>query len=271
MVRNALFCGLAILLMVGLSLTIGPKCADAEAIGAWLFDEGSGDVAEDSSGNDVNGTIVGGPEWVDGKFGKALKFEPNKYVDFPPPLSEEMILEKTFTVMAWLKPQQWVGGWNCAFSMQAGSTGGETYGIYFGNSTPGTEILLWTKIAGGGQDVTSGRGTLPLDEWTHAAVTYDGSKMIVYKNGEQAAERALSGDLDNGDRKGRFVINGNYNSLDGGLGEWCSSIIDEVLIFEEVLSQDKIKAYMEKGFKKGAPVEPSGKLAATWGELKISQ
>ena len=274
MVKNVLICGLAVLLILGLFFSIGSRSADAKIVGAWLLDEGSGDTARDSSGNGVDGVLTGSPEWVNGKFGKALKFDPSKYVDFPPPLSEKMILEKTFTCMAWMNPHKWESGWNCAFSMQAGSTGGETYGIYFGNQG-GTEILCWTRIAGSGKSVTSGQGALDLGNWTHGAITYDGSKLIAYKNGEKAGETAVSGDLDNGDGKGRFVINGNYNSLNGGLGEWCSATIDEVLIFDEALTADEIKDYMENGFDAvmggSTAVEPPSKLATTWAGLKMSQ
>ena len=49
-----------------------------DAAGIWLFDED----ANDSSGNNNHGTLVGNPQWVDGKFGKALKFNgTGDYVD----------------------------------------------------------------------------------------------------------------------------------------------------------------------------------------------
>ena len=171
--------------------------------------------------------------------------------------------------MAWLFPTQWDAGWNGCFSMQAGSTGGEIYGIYFNQG--GGDIIFWTRIAGSAKSVSIGQGSVKLNEWVHAAVTYDGSKLVLYKNGEKAGETALSGDLDNADGKGRFVINGNYNSLDGGLSEWCFAIIDEVLVFDEALTQAQIKAYMEKGFKGVAPVDPASKLTGTWAEIKMSQ
>jgi len=38
------------------------------------FDEGSGTIAYDSSGNN-NGNLVNEPTWTDGKFGKALYFD----------------------------------------------------------------------------------------------------------------------------------------------------------------------------------------------------
>ena len=43
-------------------------------VGAWHFDEGQGNIAHDSSGNNNHGTIYGA-KWVDGKFGKALEFD----------------------------------------------------------------------------------------------------------------------------------------------------------------------------------------------------
>jgi hypothetical protein len=236
-------------------------CTDAEIVGAWLLD-GDG---TDSSGNSNDGVITGDPGWVAGKFGQAMDAKPDKYIDFPPPTSEPMMVDN-FTVMVWVNPNQWIGGWQAVFSMQAGGTGQEIYGIYFGNSG-GKEILLWTT----GTNITTGQGGLDLGVWTHAAVTYDGSKLVLYKNGEQAVEKNFAGPVDNKDRTGRFVINGNYNSLNGGLAEFCDSLIDEVLIFDEALTLDDIKDYMDNGFAEVAgitAVDASGKLTTTWGKIR---
>ena len=47
---------------------------DANTIEAlWLFDDGSGNVIKDSSGNGRNGDIEGGSEWVAGRYDGALK------------------------------------------------------------------------------------------------------------------------------------------------------------------------------------------------------
>ena len=43
-------------------------------MGMWLFNEGQGDKANDSSGNGNDGKVIGGAKWVDGQFGKALEF-----------------------------------------------------------------------------------------------------------------------------------------------------------------------------------------------------
>jgi hypothetical protein len=43
-------------------------------VGAWPFYEGSGPTAFDLSGNGNKGTLTGGPTWVGGNAGWALKF-----------------------------------------------------------------------------------------------------------------------------------------------------------------------------------------------------
>ena len=55
------------------------RVADADLVGWWRFNEGSGNTANDSSGNDHHGTIIGTPEWVVGPdgFGGALAFNPD--------------------------------------------------------------------------------------------------------------------------------------------------------------------------------------------------
>ena len=264
MLRSIVISILTILIAIGLSLS-----TDAAVVGAWLFDEGSGDTAADSSGRGVDGVIVGDPEWVAGQFGGALELEPEKYVDFPPPLSEMMILERDFSCMAWVYANEWIGGFQGILSMQAGSSNGETYGFYFDKS--GEMIAVYINVAGGGQSLKTDVGTVELATWTHVAVTYDGSELTIYVNGEVEAQRDLSGDLDNKDDLGRLVINGNYNSLNGGLSEWSSATVDEVLVFDNMLLQDEIQGYMNNGFEMGQAVEPTAKLTTTWGELKKSQ
>jgi hypothetical protein len=67
------------LMFAGLSYS---KIDEGSIIGMWLFDEGEGDVAEDSSGNGNSGTLMNGPKWVEGKFGEALEFSgAGDYVD----------------------------------------------------------------------------------------------------------------------------------------------------------------------------------------------
>ena len=54
--------------MLSLVLT---RVTNAELIGWWRFDEGSGNTAFDSSGNDHHADVLGIPNWGDGPLGFA--------------------------------------------------------------------------------------------------------------------------------------------------------------------------------------------------------
>jgi len=74
--RRKLICLLIILV---LSLA-GNTSADLVA--HWQFDETSGSVANDASGNGNNGTLKGDPQWVTGRIGGAILLDGDgDYVD----------------------------------------------------------------------------------------------------------------------------------------------------------------------------------------------
>ena len=80
-VRVTLASFMAVFLLIALpSLAeIDPK----SITGMWLFDEGKGGVATDSSEHGNDGEIHGA-KWVDGKFGKALEFDgASNWVEVP--------------------------------------------------------------------------------------------------------------------------------------------------------------------------------------------
>jgi hypothetical protein len=49
--------------------------ASAELVGHWRFDEGTGNAANDSSGNGNHGTLIDSVQWDVGQIGGALKFD----------------------------------------------------------------------------------------------------------------------------------------------------------------------------------------------------
>ena len=68
--------GLAVLVLLALAgLAMGVQAqGDDGLVAEWHFDEDSGNVFGDSSGNGNDGVIYEAT-WVDGKFGKALEFD----------------------------------------------------------------------------------------------------------------------------------------------------------------------------------------------------
>jgi len=78
--------------------------ASAELVGHWRFDEGSGTIANDASGNGNDGTLNGDPQWVVGHFGGALEFDgTDDWIDCG---SDSSLDLTTWTVAFWLNVNQ---------------------------------------------------------------------------------------------------------------------------------------------------------------------
>ncbi|MFC1719289.1 hypothetical protein ACFL6S_36910 [Candidatus Poribacteria bacterium] len=95
----------AILGVLMFFLTTGSGYAFRDNIvAAWTFEEGSGKVVGDVSGNGNDGELMGGAKWVDGKFSKALDFDgSSNYIEVPFDESMRVINEGDFTIAAWYK------------------------------------------------------------------------------------------------------------------------------------------------------------------------
>jgi len=211
-------------------------------IGLWNFDEGSGAVAGDSSGNGLDGAISGAA-WVspgaDGA-GSALDFDGQ---------GSNRVSLGTFDVVG--------DGLTIAMWCKADNL-----------DTPGNDPRLFSKAIGGNNDqhwfmISSGRqgsskvfrfrlktdgttgelkantetGLIDLDVWTHVAAVWDGAAMRLYKNGEEVGSLEKGGTLStNPDAK---VSIGNQPEGIGGDRPWDGQI-DDVRLYNRALSVDEI-------------------------------
>ncbi|RLG67379.1 MAG: hypothetical protein DRO11_10210, partial [Methanobacteriota archaeon] len=71
-------------------------------VGSWNFNEGEGTIVYDSSGSKNDG-IVYGAIWTQGKFGKALRFDENDYVNCGNDAS--LYIKGPIAVEAWIYPE----------------------------------------------------------------------------------------------------------------------------------------------------------------------
>ena len=75
------------------------KIDKGNVAGMWLFEEGGGEVALDSSEKGNDGKIAGAVKWVDGKFGRGMEFNGNNtWVEVP--YDDSLALEE-LTMVAW--------------------------------------------------------------------------------------------------------------------------------------------------------------------------
>jgi hypothetical protein len=246
---------------IGLFLVMGLANAYADIdpgsiVGMWFFDEGTGDIAKDSSGHDYNGTL-NGPTWTDGKFGKALEYDAtDDYVEIPH--HDELSLQ-TYTIATWTKLKPRPGEWQAIVHKQG--AGGNSERNYVLNINNDLESVAHEHASGGANQRLDGVTVVTDDEWHHLAITYDGSSSRVYVDGALDAEAALP-PPDTNSAPVRFGRAG------GSGGARANGIIDEIIILNVAYSEAEITELMA-GLARLVPVETSGKLPVLWGQIKL--
>lgn len=227
-------------------------------IGIWLFNEGKGDVAEDSSENGFDGKVMNGPKWVDGKFSDALEFDgADDYVDFG---ADERLKPQQFTVVAWFSTKK-LNGYGHIF--QSGNDWNDMAGIVFRVHQDGYFQSGVTQ--GPGNTVSWVNGpNLSAETWYHAALTLDGTNVVLYIDGEKAASTTGANVLYDGNPIRVGSHSHSVSSLFFGL-------IDEVAYFNEALTQEDIQLIMNEGLEEAIniiAISSAGKLATTWASIR---
>jgi hypothetical protein len=221
--------------------------AEEGLIGYWNFNEGTGDIAADSSGNKNDGKLIRSPEWVNGKFGKALKLDLAKTqkVDIANSASFGKITTAV-TMEAWVNPAN-VSGW-----MSFGVKGDIAYGMFI-SSTAFVRMHY-----SGGTSLDTPANAIKANEWTHVVGTYDGKAARIYLNGELKAEVNATAAIPANALT--FVIGGTQESRD-----WFVGMIDEYKLYSRGLTADEVKKSMTGTV---SAVNSVGKLAGTWASIK---
>ena len=222
----------------------------SNVVGIWLFDDGAGDVAMDSSGNNNHGTIVNAPIWVDGRFGGALGFDgTGNCVNTNKKLLNG---KREFTIVAWVKKGN--------ITENRIGLMGQNDSPEFGFINP-TTVALWTPSAG----INNNPYPHPAGEWHHVAAVATREFTKVYVDGEATTQNGRWSNHGRSD----FNVNIGGCGVWDPTGNWFTGSMDEVGLFHAPLSDDDINDLMNNGLTAlGVAVEPAGKIAVTWGMLK---
>jgi len=224
----------------------------------YLFDEGDGNVAKDSSGNNRDGQISGA-KYVKGKFGTCLEYDG----------VDDGLIVTGYAGIGGTEPRTTV------FWFKAGDTKahswvkwgvvatGEKY--YIRANVRGGECNLRVEVAGGNNfgtdDVCDG-------EWHHCAVVFpEGAGSV------QDHDLYVDGKLQTKEGQNRAMnTNGEVQEVNIGnsLGQnaFMIGLFDEVAIFSVDLSLDQINAIRKRGLRQALGVDPQGKLATNWAMIK---
>jgi len=206
------------------------RSAPTGLVAAYGFNEGLGTWLNDASGNGNDGAIAGATWTASGKFGGALSFDGiNDWVTITD--SDSLDLTNGMTLEAWVKPTS-SAAWRSVILKE--TTGGLAYSAYSHNdrNRPAGYVHI------GGSDVSAaGTASLPLNSWSHLAVTYNGSVLRIYVNGAQKASRSVGGALTAS--AGPLRLGGN-----SVWGEYFAGLIDEIRIYNRALSATEIQSDM---------------------------
>jgi len=227
--------------------------ASAELVAHWRLDEGSGTAVADAIGNIPDGVFEGDPQWVAGKFGAALEFDGDDWVNLGNPT--ELVITEAITITCWINPGE-LGGERGFAGLDAGyafKAHGE--GVRF--TTPGILDHGSTNI------------TLEVGTWQHVAASFQPGQsegLVFYLNGVET-ERITSSAMNAG--SGPFRIGNNQ------WNEAYTGIIDDVRVYNHVLMETEILAAMEgsKGYAFAFGPTPADDAihADTWVNLSWRQ
>jgi len=221
-------------------------------MGVWLFDEGKGDVAEDASGNGNDGEL-NGATWDKGKFGNAISLDgAGNFVEIPE--SASLDTRENITISAWIYPTK--DGPIVNYQHPGG-----TWGTHLWITAPSD--LFVRVIKRDAAFTTNIICPTSLKEWHHVATSYDYSsgKVKLFLDGNECQSLDI-GVTEQSTHGPVFIGKAPWD------GRAFKDFIDEVVIFNVVLSEADIQDIMNKGLSSMLAVSPRSKLSNTWGEIK---
>jgi len=203
--------------------TLPPPPADiASGLGLYyMFDEGAGSLASDSSGNGNAGSLLGGTAWAAGKLGQALSFD-GVSGNVTAATTAGLNLSTTLTMAAWINPSD-VTAYRTIVAKGAFWQRG--YGMNLINGK-----LNLVKVGIG--DVTSSV-LLSAGTWQHVAITWNAatSEVKFYLNGA-LAQTVIDASVVNAPLDSDNLLVGFWL----GGGSYFAGAMDELRVYNRVLS-----------------------------------
>lgn len=215
----------------------------------WRFDESSGVVASDSSGNGNDGAITGAVR-VAGKYGKALSFNgTSDYVDVPYSASLDNFDE--LTVSAWIYPiANPAVAYPSVVTKAAGAVGGFVLYFYTVNNT--IQFMIQDSVGA----IYATPIVIPaFNIWYHVVATYKRNATLnLYVNGVPSTPTVAT-------RDERLTLNAPVRISNLDSWDLWKGVIDDVHIYNRVLSLAEIQALYAGTTLDGQPL-----TVTKWGE-----
>ncbi len=205
--------------------------------GLWLFDDGDGNIAEDSSGNDNIAQFFddGTTTWVEGEFGDALDFDGsgNYAIVLDPGDGIFDFGDGDFTIGCWMKSS------NLDAYVVIKRNGGNFWAL---SSSIDRNSGLFI-FEGPGVHIDTGQTVIVGDDtWHHCVAVRRDGEVSLYVDGELDTMALIPDTMDN-PAQIQFGGWGSENLIGG---------LDEVFIFQRdvALTQEQIQCIMDQGWER---------------------
>ena len=218
--------------------------ASADLILHWGFDEGSGTIAHDSSGNGHDGTVVGDPAWEAGKIGGALHLDG----------TDDHVVDETggdylngleaITICLWIKSD--IVGTDKGFIILEDPNNGDNRNMRYDAASwaweGGTNLIKIALDSTGGHQAYEGSDNTQITEWQHVTMVWSsGNELALYIDGELDTPRGNDAGTE-GTVSGvtKLIVGKGCKDAEGG---W-DGLVDDVRIYNEALSADAVQIAM---------------------------
>ncbi|MEO5714444.1 MAG: LamG-like jellyroll fold domain-containing protein [Luteolibacter sp.] len=232
----------------------------------WKFNETSGTIAADSSGNGRNGTLTNGPVWTTGLFDGAVSIPAvnNESVTLPSGIVSGL---GDFTISGWVKVNAF-STFSRIFDFGSGTTNYMYLTPQYTATAPNSAKLRFAIRTPSVTEDPSGAALNRIDStiaitagvWTHVAVTLAGTTGRIYVNGTLAGTTTTMtlkpSDL------GNTTLNW-FGDSQFGADPTFNGLLDDFRILSRALSEAEINAAAHP-----SPEVPTG-LASGTGDTKL--
>jgi len=250
--------------------------AKADLILHWRFDEGSGTTAYDSSGNGRDGTLVGDPKWVAGKIDGALEFGGDGDHVLDDDAENYLNGLDSLTVCMWIKSN--LTNTDKGFLHGVDPVGQDrVFAMRYdqaGASFGGSNLLKMGVASTGNNQNLESSSDLQTTEWQHVAMTWTTGALInFFVNGVEDTPAGRNRTNNTGPVSEVTKLIVGKGGKDQSDTDGWDGLIDDVRIYDEVLTVPKIQAAMKgEAYPYALGPEPAdGTLVEdTWANLSWS-
>jgi glucose/arabinose dehydrogenase/PKD repeat protein len=232
-------------------------------VAGWNFDEGQGTTTADVSGNGNTATFQRNPAWAPGKYGSGIRLD--GVDDFLSVLNSPTlnVSGAALTVSMWVNP---LGGQTDQVLVGKFWNAGMTdpfyqHAIELRNNGTTPVFLLGTSA---GLRTAAMGSALPLGQWSHLAITFDGSTVRFFRNGTLVSSPSLV--VSTITPRDTLL----YLGADVSPGQYFNGTLDDVRLYNRTLTQGEVETDMNLPLAAGSS-DPSAPTVSITNPLNNAQ